>query len=595
MLTENQVLQQGRYRIINRLGQNGIGEGYQAYDNVLETNVLLKEIQVSLNKVTTAAQMETLKLAFTDEAEFLQEIRHDALLHVRNYFSEIDRQYLVMELVDGNDLSELLEKKQSPFAVEQVTNWADQLLDALNYLHTRMPPVVHRDVKPQNIKLTSDGKIKLFAFGIARHSDAKLNATIRNQCFDAANLHYLPLEHIWEGLDTASRKVITNSYDEKSQKVLEKPADAQSDIYALGATLYHLLTNKLPVDALERTIEILEGNPDPLPTPHQLNADVPAEVSDVLMKALEIKRENRFSSAVIMRQVLRTAFAKIKERETAETKKQEETVAQQNRLAEEKRLEQERRQVEQEKLRIEAEQKRLAQQQQLVEQKRLEVEAEQKRQAELVQQQLREAEAQRLLAERRAAEAEKRLLEKEADVVLNFEDSDEDFLQIPEMESHAPDVVAYSAATQAADAGEEFGGLFASQQTENKSFKSMAMVAVVLLMLAGAGFGVWNFVLSKPAESTQTVSSGGTDKPVESAPANSSQTATVENIAATETPAATLPATQEVTETSTNSPALKNKPVVAPQPKNPNAPVPVKATPAPQKKAVTVDDLIGDN
>ncbi|MGC2234530.1 MAG: protein kinase [Pyrinomonadaceae bacterium] len=589
MLTENQVLQQGRYRIINRLGQNGIGEGYQAYDNVLETNVLLKEIQVSLNKVTTAAQMETLKLAFTDEAEFLQEIRHESLLHVRNYFSEIDRQYLVMELVDGNDLSELLEKKQSPFAVEQVTNWADQLLDALNYLHTRMPPVIHRDVKPQNIKLTSDGKIKLFAFGIAKHADAKLNATIRNQCFDAANLHYLPLEHIWEGLDTASRKVITNSYDEKSQKVLEKPADAQSDIYALGATLYHLLTNKLPVDALERTIEILEGNPDPLPTPHQLNADVPTEVSDVLMKSLEIKRENRFSSAVIMRQVLRTAFAKIKERETAETKKHEETVAQQNRLAEEKRLEQERRQVEQEKLRIEAEQKRLAQEQQLVEQKRLEVEAGQKRQAELVQQQLREAEAQRLLAEQRAAEAEKRLLEKDADVVLNFEDSDEDFLQIPEMESRAPDVVAYSAAAQA-DAGEEFGGLFAAQQPENKSFKRMAAVAVILLMLAGAGFGVWNFVLSKPAESNQITSSGSADKPAENAPATSSQTATVQNIATTETPAA-----QEVIEPSTNSPALKNKTIVAPQTKKPNVPVPVKATPAPQKKAVTVDDLIGDN
>jgi serine/threonine protein kinase len=595
MLTENQVLQQGRYRIINRLGQNGIGEGYQAYDNVLETNVLLKEIQVSLNKVTTPAQLETLKLAFTDEAEFLKEIRHDALLHVRNYFSEIDRQYLVMELVDGNDLGELLKEKKSPFAVEHVTNWADQLLDALNYLHTRMPPVIHRDVKPQNIKLTSDGKIKLFAFGIAARADAKLNATIRNQCFDAANLHYLPLEHIWEGLDTASRKVITNSYDEKSQKVLEKPADAQSDIYALGATLYHLLTNKLPVDALERTIEILEGKPDPLPTPSQLNADVPPEISDVLMKALEIKRENRFSSAVIMRQVLRTAFAKIKERETTEAKKQEESAAQQNRMAEEKRLEQERQKVEQEKLRIEAEQKRLAEQQQIIEQKRLEVEAEQKRQAELVQKQLREAEALRLLAEKRAAEAEKRLLEKDADVVLAFEDSDEDFLQIPEMESRAPDVVAYSAAAQA-DAGEEFDGLFASQQPEKKSFKSIAAVAVILLTLGGAGFGVWNFVLSKPAESNQAISSGSADKPAESAPAISTQTATVQNIETT-TETAETPATapQEALETSTNSPALKNKPIAAPQIKKQNVPVPVKATPAPQKKAVTVDDLIGDN
>ena len=106
-------------------------------------------------------------------------------------------------------------------------NWADQLLDALSYLHALSPPIIHCDIKPQNIKLTSDGKIKLLAFGIAGNTNAKSNSTVRNLSFDTANLQYLPLEQIWEKLDPASRKVITNSYDEKAQKILEQPADAQ--------------------------------------------------------------------------------------------------------------------------------------------------------------------------------------------------------------------------------------------------------------------------------------------------------------------------------------------------------------------------------
>ncbi|HEY0426665.1 MAG TPA: protein kinase, partial [Pyrinomonadaceae bacterium] len=124
MLTVNQVLQQGRYKIIKPVGHNGIGAGYQAYDSVLETNVLLKEISISLNKVTPLAQLETLKLTFAAEAKILMEIRHESLLRVHNYFSEIDRHYLVTEYIDGSDLSEMLEKNKTSFALVDVMNWA---------------------------------------------------------------------------------------------------------------------------------------------------------------------------------------------------------------------------------------------------------------------------------------------------------------------------------------------------------------------------------------------------------------------------------------------------------------------------------------
>ncbi|HEX9960737.1 MAG TPA: protein kinase, partial [Pyrinomonadaceae bacterium] len=136
----NELLQQGRYRIIQPLGQNGIGAVYEAYDNVRETKVLFKQISVNLRKVTTPTQQETLKRRFADEAKILTGIKHESLLPVHDYFSEIDCHYLVMEMTDGNNLSELIETGKKPFSLSDVTNCAEQLLDALHYLHTQTPP-----------------------------------------------------------------------------------------------------------------------------------------------------------------------------------------------------------------------------------------------------------------------------------------------------------------------------------------------------------------------------------------------------------------------------------------------------------------------
>ena len=136
-------------------------------------------------------------------------------------------------------------------------------------------------------------------------------------------LNYSPLEQVWNDLDSASQKVIAGSFNENSEKILYQPVDARCDIYSLGVLIYQTLTNQFPKNALERSIEILEGNPDPLVSPVALNAEIPPEISDIIMKALEIKRENRFDSAVIMRQVLRTAFVRIKEREAKEARQKE--------------------------------------------------------------------------------------------------------------------------------------------------------------------------------------------------------------------------------------------------------------------------------
>ena len=589
-----EVLQQGRYRILHRFGQNGAGAVYEAYDNNLETNVVLKEILVKLKKVTTLAQQQTLKLAFASEAKILTEIKHESFQRVYDYFSEIDRMYLVMESVDGNYLSELLETGENSFLLSDVMNWADQLLDALNYLHTQNPPIIYRHIKPQNVKLTSSGKIKLLASGIDGSSETKID-TFVPQTFDTANLHYLPLEQIWERLDPASRNVILNSYDEKSERILKQPADAGSDIYALGATVYHLLTGRLPIDALERSIDIMEGKSDPLPAPNQINPAIPPEISDILLKALEIRRENRFDSAVIMRQVFRTAFVLIREREAEETNEQNVQL-----------------------LEISPEQTMPEQKDAPVEQDKLKAEAEQERQIELIKQQLREAETQRLLAEQRAAEAEKRLLEIET-IDLNEKESllEKETLDLSETQSLTlpkfqgdtiqtmfpvtipPDVIK-SDVTQE-NLSDEYKDLFSSVQKDNKSKWRMFAVALVLVAFGGAVFGIWFVMTSKSAESNQTVpsqaisiSTNNTAAPEPTIEAVPIPTAEITpEISAMPTPS--LPAdSADYTETPVKQPLPKNK-SLSPPPRAKKQTLPAAKKPAAQKKTVTVDDLINDN
>lgn len=431
MIAVEEITQTGRYRRIEE-PRNG-GSVYEAYDSVLETNVVLREIPVRLNKITSLGQQEAQREAFAEEAKVFTAIKHESIQRVLDFFSEVDRHCLVMESIAGSDLGELLEKKKGAFPLHDIMNWADQMLEALHYLHTYAPPIFHRNIKPQNLKLTPGGKIKLLACSFVQDTDSPAGT----------DLNYLSLEQIWSGLDPASQKVITNSYDERSEKLLRQPADARSDIYSVGATLYHLITGCLPIDPLERSIDTLDGKDDPLLSPNALDPCVPPEISEVLMRAMEIKRENRYDSAVIMRQVLRTALVRVKERESIDAVKQEEmnaaweaSLAEETRLdadrlieeqrhqaieAERAKAEEEHRLAEQARLEAEAEKQRLEEERRLTEQRRLELEAEKKRQADLVSQQLRDAEEQRSIAEHRAAEAEKKLFDKELE---NFVDKD---------------------------------------------------------------------------------------------------------------------------------------------------------------------------
>ena len=274
MLEPNTVLQ-NRYLIVRKLAQGGMGAVYQATDQRFGSTVALKQMLVS---------GEQLRKAFEREARLLNNLRHRALPVVSDYFSEGDGVFLVMQFIPGDDLMSRLEENNGPFAYNQVMVWADQLLDALDYIHTHEPPIIHRDIKPQNLKLTPRGEVILLDFGLAKGSTGQTAAGGASDSLLGYTPTYAPLEQI-QGAGT----------------------DSRSDLYSLSATLYHLVTGTAPSDALTRTSAIVSGLPDPLRPANQLNKEIPAAVSEVLTQAMALNRDHRPESATEMRNALKHA------------------------------------------------------------------------------------------------------------------------------------------------------------------------------------------------------------------------------------------------------------------------------------------------
>lgn len=154
---------QNRYRIECLIGQGGMGAVYRALDLRLNNPVALK------HKHATGTATDA---AFAREAQLLHALRHPVLPNVMDYFTDEAGQFLVMEFIPGDDLATQLTHRDQPFAVAEVLRWADQLLDALDYLHTWQPPIIHCDIKPQNVKLTPRGDIVLLDFGLAKMGEA---------------------------------------------------------------------------------------------------------------------------------------------------------------------------------------------------------------------------------------------------------------------------------------------------------------------------------------------------------------------------------------------------------------------------------------
>lgn len=267
-----------RYRINRIIGQGGMGSIYLADDLRLQGRLCaLKEVEHDHSLSEEMAQQA--RDQFLREATILARLDHPNLPKVSDYFSVEERDYLVMDFVPGKDLRTLMNeaRRKGEFLPErEVLRWANQLADALMYLHSQTPPILHRDIKPSNLKLTPSGLLKLVDFGLVKIL-ASEDVTITIVQGRGTAL-YTPLEQY--GGDAGH-------------------TDARSDIYAFGATLYHLLTNHPPVEARELFL-----NPDALISPRQYNPDISPRTERSILWAMNLHPDERPEDVESFRQAL---------------------------------------------------------------------------------------------------------------------------------------------------------------------------------------------------------------------------------------------------------------------------------------------------
>ncbi|MBN2548147.1 MAG: protein kinase [Anaerolineales bacterium] len=247
---------QGRYRIERELGRGGFGAVYRAWDSNLNKACALKE------NLDTSPEAQR---QFAREATVLANLSHPNLPRVTDHFSIPGQgQYLVMDFVDGEDLATLA-YKQGGVPVDQALKWAIQVADALTYLHNRQPPVLHRDIKPANIRITPDGQAMLVDFGLVKLYDPHMKTTLGAR---AVTPGYAPPEQYGQG-----------------------KTDVRSDIYALGATLYCVLTQQDPLESVQR---IAGGE---MLLVHQANPLVPEAISRLIERSMALEPKHRFQTA----------------------------------------------------------------------------------------------------------------------------------------------------------------------------------------------------------------------------------------------------------------------------------------------------------
>ena len=247
-----------RYRIVKLVGQGGFGAVYRAWDLSLLQPVALKENSGG----GAEAQRQ-----FEREAQLLAGLRHANLPRVIDHFVLPGQgQYLVMDFIEGKSLSDLLAECGGPLAEAEALPWIRQVAEALEYLHTRTPPIIHRDIKPDNVIVTQEGRAILVDFGISKVYEASKSTTI-------------------------GARAVTPGYSPPEQYGRGK-TDPRSDVYALGATLYTLLTGQIPPDGPD-----LASGADMLTPPRVVNPTVSAATSAAIVAAMAPHVSQRLGSA----------------------------------------------------------------------------------------------------------------------------------------------------------------------------------------------------------------------------------------------------------------------------------------------------------
>jgi serine/threonine-protein kinase len=267
-MVDGHVLQD-RYRISRRIGDGGMGTVYLAHHLKLDRAVAIKTLRLDGDPSSQGSAREQ----FEQEARILAGLSHPSLARVTDFFEENDVGYLVMDYIDGKTLEQWV-REEGRVSEPMALHWAAQLLDALAYLHGSTPPVIVRDLKPSNLLIDVDGRIRLIDFGIAKklQEGQKTKTAIRS----ATSEGYAPLEQYGAG-----------------------GTDQRSDLYSLGATLLFMLTGEQPPGAVERVTHNQQ-----LPDPTTINLTVSSRCWQAMQRLMAISQSDRPADVVEARALL---------------------------------------------------------------------------------------------------------------------------------------------------------------------------------------------------------------------------------------------------------------------------------------------------
>ncbi len=273
----------GRYEIIKELGRGAMGLVYQAHDPEIDRLLALKVLRE--DRLTSAAFVQR----FLKEARAIGRLSHPRIVTVYDIGQDHGTIYIAMELLQGEPLNGLMEKKK--FSPEEIINLGKQVAEALDYAHQK--GIVHRDIKPSNILVQPDGQIKITDFGIAHIEDPE------------------------SSMQTQAGEILGTPAYMSPEQVMGRPADGRSDLFSLGIILYELSSAKRPFGGANLAAifqSITQHHP---PAPEEINPAIPKSLSQVIMRCLEKDPASRYPTGKALAEALSSALGAEKKPEGA--------------------------------------------------------------------------------------------------------------------------------------------------------------------------------------------------------------------------------------------------------------------------------------
>jgi len=260
----------GKYKILTRVAEGGMGVFYKALDTRLDRTVGIKTLH------TEFSVDPQLRERFINEAKALAKLNHPNICVLHDFFEDQDRLFIVMEYIEGETLADVA-RRHGAIGADKLVPLFRQILLALDYAHKKS--IIHRDIKPSNIMVSSQGVVKVMDFGIAKIVGSSKQLTMTGR--KVGSIPYMSPEQI-------------------TQKII----DHRSDLYSLGITIFQLCTGRVPFDSTS-DFEVMKSHLEaPPPPPRSIDPSIPKKLEDIILKSIEKKPEDRYQSALEMRDAL---------------------------------------------------------------------------------------------------------------------------------------------------------------------------------------------------------------------------------------------------------------------------------------------------